>query len=175
MRDLLDAARLSRSGVEVVRGEPGVGKTALLQYAAEQAQDMHVLHGVGVQSEVTLPFAALHQLLNPVLDHLPALPTPQAAALAGAFGMAPGRGDDPFLVAVAVLTLLGEVSGADGLLCIVDDAQWLDQASADALVFVARRLMAEGVLLLFAARDGERRSFPAPGLPERRLLGGGST
>jgi DNA-binding CsgD family transcriptional regulator len=171
VRDLLDAARLSHSGVEVVRGEPGVGKTALLQYAAEHAQDMHVLSGVGVQSEVMLPFAALHQLLRPVLDRLPALPAPQAAALAGAFGMAPGRGDDPFLVAVAVLTLLGEVSGAEGLLCVVDDAQWLDQASADVLVFVARRLMAEGVVLLFGARDGERRSFPAPGLPERRLVG----
>jgi DNA-binding CsgD family transcriptional regulator len=171
VRELLDAARLSRSGVAVVRGEPGVGKTALLQYAAEHAQNMHVLHGVGVQSEVMLPFAALHQLLRPVLEHLPALPAPQAGALAGAFGIAPGRGDDPFLVAVAVLTLLSEVSGAEGLLCVIDDAQWLDQASADALVFVARRLMAEGVLLLFAARDGERRSFPAPGLPERRLRG----
>ena len=171
VRELLDAARLSRSGVEVVRGEAGVGKTALLGYAAEHATHLRVLRGAGVESEVALPFAALHQLLHPVIDRLSALPAPQAAALGGAFGMTPGRGDDPFLVAVAVLTLLAEVSGDSGLLCLVDDAQWLDQASADALVFVARRLQAEGVVILFAARDGERRSFTAPGLPERRLAG----
>jgi DNA-binding CsgD family transcriptional regulator len=171
VRDRLEAARGSRSGVEVLRGEPGVGKTALLEYAVEQAGDVPVLRVVGVESEVALPFAALHQLLYPVLDRLPALPAPQAAALGGAFGITPGRGDDPFLVAVAVLTLLGEVSADGGLLCLVDDAQWLDQASADVLRFVARRLDAEGVVLLFAARDGERRAFAAPGLPERRLTG----
>jgi hypothetical protein len=102
--------RISRSGVEGLRGEPGVGKTALLEYAGQQAGDLRVLRAVGVESEVALPFAALHQLLYPVLDRLPALPAPQAAALAGAFGITPGRGDDSFLVAVAVLTLLGEVS-----------------------------------------------------------------
>jgi DNA-binding CsgD family transcriptional regulator/tetratricopeptide (TPR) repeat protein len=171
VRDRLDAARVSRSSVEVVRGEPGVGKTALLEYAAEQARDLGVLRGVGVESEVALPFAALHQLLYPVLDRLPALPAPQAAALGGAFGITPGRSDDPFLVAVAVLTLLGEVSADGGLLCLVDDAQWLDQASADVLRFVARRLDAEGLVLLFAARDGERRAFATSGLPERRLRG----
>ncbi|MFL6113975.1 MAG: AAA family ATPase, partial [Catenulispora sp.] len=171
VRDLLGAARNSRSGVEVVRGEPGVGKSALLNYAAEQATGLRVLRGTGVESEVNLPFAALHQLLYPVLARLPALPAPQAAALGGAFGVTTARSDDPFLIAIAVLTLLADVSGDSGVLCLVDDAQWLDQASADALVFVARRLEAEGVVLLFGARDGDRRTFTAPGLPERRLLG----
>jgi DNA-binding CsgD family transcriptional regulator len=168
---LIDAARVSRSGVEVVRGEPGVGKTALLAYAADQARGLPLLRGTGVESEVNLPFAALHQLLYPVLGRLPALPAPQAAALGGAFGITPGRSDDPFLVAVAVLTLLADVAGETGLVCLVDDAQWLDQSSADVLVFTARRLNAEGIVLLFAARDGEQHAFAAPGLPERRLAG----
>ena len=169
--DLLDAARRSHSAALVIRGEPGVGKTALLDYAADHAAGLRVLRGTGVQSEVTLPFAALHQLLYPVLDQLPALPGPQSAALSAAFGLTPGRSDDPFLVAVAVLTLVSEVSAGEGLLCLVDDAQWLDQPSADALVFVARRLQAEGVVLLFGARDDDQRYFAAPGLPERRLSG----
>ena len=171
LRDLLDAARRSRSAALVIRGEPGVGKTALLEYAAEHAAGLRVLRGTGVQSEVTLPFAALHQLIYPVLDQLPALPATQSAALSAAFGLTPGHGDDPFLVAVAVLTLVSEVSAGEGLLCLVDDAQWLDQPSADALLFVARRLQAEGVVVLFGARDGDQRDFSAPGLPERRLGG----
>jgi DNA-binding CsgD family transcriptional regulator len=171
VRDLLDAARRSRSGVEVLRGDPGVGKTALLEYAAECAGDMRVLRGTGVESEVTLPFAALHQLLYPVLERVSALPAPQQAALGGAFGFSPGRNEDLFLVAVGVLTLLSDVSAERGLLCLVDDAQWLDRASADVLVFAARRLHAEGVVLLFAARDGEQSVFAAQGLPQRRLVG----
>ena len=171
LRELLDAARLSRSAALVIRGEPGVGKTALLEYAAEHAAGLRVLRGTGVQSEVTLPFAALHQLLYPVLDQLPALPAPQSAALGAAFGLTPGRSDDPFLVAVAVLTLVSEVSAGEGLLCLIDDAQWLDGPSADALMFVARRLDAEGVVLLFGARDDDQRNFAAAGLPELRLAG----
>ena len=147
------------------------GRRRCLEYAAEHAAGLRVLRGTGVQSEVTLPFAALHQLLYPVLDQLHALPRPQSAALSAAFGLTPGRSDDPFLVAVAVLTLVSEVSAGDGLLCVVDDAQWLDQPSADALVFVARRLQAEGVVLLFGARDDDQRDFAAPGLPELRLAG----
>jgi DNA-binding CsgD family transcriptional regulator len=171
LRNLLDGARRSHSAALVIRGEPGVGKTALLEYAADHAAGLRVLRGTGVESEVTLPFAALHQLLYPVLDRLPALPAPQAAALGAAFGLTPGRSDDPFLVAVAVLTLVSEVSAGEGLLSLVDDAQWLDRPSADALIFVARRLEAEGVVLLFGARDDDHRYFAAPGLPERRLVG----
>lgn len=155
----------------MLRGEPGIGKSALLDYAADQAEGMPLLRTAGVQTDVELTFAALHELLYPVLNRLRALPGPQAAALGGAFGTAPGRGDDRFLVAVAVLTLLAEVAGDTGAVCLVDDAQWVDQASADALVFVARRLEAEGVVILFAARDGEPQDFRAPGLRERRLTG----
>ena len=171
LRNLLDGARRSHSAALVIRGEPGVGKTALLEYAAEHAAGLRVLRGTGVESEVTLPFAALHQLLYPVIDQLPALPGPQSAALSASFGLTPGRSDDPFLVAVAVLTLISEVSAGEGLLCLVDDAQWLDQPSADALVFVARRLQAEGVVLLFGARDDDHRYFAASGLSELRLSG----
>jgi DNA-binding CsgD family transcriptional regulator len=171
LRNLLDGARRSHSAALVIRGEPGVGKTALLEYAADHAAGLRVLRGTGVESEVTLPFAALHQLLYPVIDQLRALPGPQSAALSASFGLTPGRSDDPFLVAVAVLTLISEVSAGEGLLCLVDDAQWLDQPSADALVFVARRLQAEGVVLLFGARDDDHRYFAAPGLSERRLSG----
>jgi hypothetical protein len=121
LRNLLDGARRSHSAALVIRGEPGVGKTALLEYAAAQAAGLRVLRGTGVQSEVTLAFAALHQLVYPVLDQLPALPGPQSAALSAAFGLTPGRSDDPFLVAVAVLTLVSEVSAGKGLLCLVDD------------------------------------------------------
>jgi DNA-binding CsgD family transcriptional regulator len=155
----------------VLRGEPGIGKSSLLAFAADQAGDMPLLRATGVQTEVALPFAALHELLYPVLNRLQVLPAPQATALGGAFGSAPGRGDDRFLVAVAVLSLLAEVAGDTGMLCLVDDAQWVDQASSEALVFAARRLHAEGVVMLFAARDGEPQEFRAPGLPERRLTG----
>jgi DNA-binding NarL/FixJ family response regulator len=170
-RLLADVAS-SRSGVLVLRGEAGVGKSALLTYGQERAAPtMRVLRGLGVQSESELPFAALHQILHSVLNYVGRLPAPQAAALRRAFGMAAGRGDDCFLVAVGVLSLLAEVAEAGPLLCVVDDAQWLDQASADALTFTARRLEAEGVVLLFAASDSDVRRFQAPGLPELRLGG----
>src|ERR671921_724152 len=137
---LVAAARASHSGVEVLRGEPGIGKSALMDFVADQASDMPLLRASGVQTEVALPFAALHQLLYPVLDRVPGLPAAQATALGGAFGTAPGRGDDRFLVAIAVLTLLGEVAGDTGMVCLVDDAHWVDRASAEALIFTARRL-----------------------------------
>ncbi|MFI5614324.1 AAA family ATPase [Amycolatopsis sp. NPDC051903] len=171
IRGLLAAARDSRSGALVLRGEPGAGKSALLNYAAAEAGGMRLLRGAGVETEVRLPFAALHQLLHPVLDRAGLLPDPQAAALRGAFGLAPGRGGDPFLIAVAALSLLGEVAGERGLLCLVDDAQWLDHGSAEVLAFVARRVQEDGVALLFAAREGESREFRAPGLPELAVGG----
>jgi DNA-binding CsgD family transcriptional regulator len=168
---LLEGARESRSGVLVIRGEAGVGKSALLEDARERASDMRVLACAGVEAESALPFAALHQLLRPGLRHLEKVPRPQADALRGALGLAAGRGVDRFLVSLAVLSLLAEAAEQRPLLCLVDDAHWLDDASADALVFVARRLEAEGIVLLFAAREGEVREFDAPELAELRLAG----
>jgi DNA-binding NarL/FixJ family response regulator len=169
--ELLDNARASRSGVLVISGEPGVGKSALLEDAREQAGDMRVLSGAGVESEAQLPFAALHQIVRPVLGHVESLPQPQATALRGALGLSAGGSEDRFLVSLAVLSLLAEAAEDQPLLCLVDDAQWLDDASADALVFVARRLEAEGIVMLFGAREGDVRQFEAPGLPELRLGG----
>jgi signal transduction histidine kinase len=163
---LLDAARASRSAALVLRGEPGAGKTALLEEARARASGMHVLSAKGVESEAELPFAGLHQLMRPALPLLDRLPGPQGAALRGALGLAERGGEDRFLIAVACLTLLSELSEERPVLCLVDDAQWLDEASADALLFVARRLDAEGIVMLFALRNGEARRFEARGVPE---------
>jgi predicted ATPase len=169
--ELLEGARASRSAVFAISGEPGVGKSALLENARERATDMLVLSGNGVESEAQLPFAALHQIVRPVLSRLENLPEPQATALRGALGLSASGSDNRFLVAVAVLSLLAEAAERQPLLCLVDDAHWLDDASADALVFVARRLEAEGIVMLFAAREGEARGFDAHGLPELHLRG----
>jgi DNA-binding CsgD family transcriptional regulator len=163
---LLEGAGMSRSGVLVIRGEAGVGKSMLLEDTLVRAPEMQVLRCVGIESEAQLPFAALDQLLRPVLGQLDKLPGPQARALRAALGLGTGGGDDRFLISLAVLSLLAEAAERGPLLCLIDDAQWLDDASADALVFVARRLEAEGIVLLFAAREGEARQFEAPGLPE---------
>jgi DNA-binding CsgD family transcriptional regulator len=168
---LIEGAHASRSGVLVIRGEAGVGKSTLLEDARVRAPGMQLLRCVGIESEAQLPFAALHQLLRPVLGHLEKLPGPQARALRAALGLGAGGGDDRFLISLAVLSVLAETAEQGPLLCLVDDAQWLDDASADALVFVARRLEAEGIALLFAAREGETRHFEAPALPEIRLGG----
>ena len=140
---LLDAARAGRSGVLVMRGEPGVGKTALLDLAVESAAGLRVARVAGVESEMELAFAALQQLCAPMLDHLEGLPDPQREALGVAFGLTTGAAPDRFLVGLAALSLLSEVAGQQPLLCVIDDAQWLDRASAQALAFVARRLLAE--------------------------------
>ena len=169
--ELLEDARASRSGVLVFSGEPGVGKSALLEDARGQAEGMRVLGGAGVESEAQLPFAALQQIVRPILAHVESLPRPQAAALRGSLGLAAGGSEDRFLVSLAVLSLLAEAAEDRPLLCLVDDAQWLDDASADALVFVARRLEAEGIVMLFAAREGDVRRFEAPGLPALQLSG----
>jgi AAA ATPase domain len=168
---LLDDVRTGQSGVLVLRGEPGVGKSALLQSARELATGMTVLSGCGIESESQLPYAGLHQIIRPVLDLVDKLPEPQARALRGALGLEPGAGDEWFLVSFAVLSLLADAADRRPILCLVDDAHWLDDASAESLVFASRRLEAEGVAVLFAAREGEIRSFDAPGLPELRLEG----
>jgi DNA-binding CsgD family transcriptional regulator len=147
----------------VVRGEPGVGKTALLDYLAGNALGCRVVRAVGVQSEMELAFAALHQLCAPMLDRLERLPGPQREALGTAFGISAGPTPDRFLIGLAVLGLLSDAAGKRPLVCLVDDQQWLDGASAQVLAFVARRLEAESVGLVFAARPvGEELA----GLPE---------
>src|SRR6185295_2012407 len=130
------------SSVLVLRGEAGIGKTALLDYVAEQADGCRVVRVVGVQAEMELAFAGLHQLCAPLLDGLGTLPAPQAHALRVAFGTEEGGAPNRFLVAVAALGLLAEAAEAQPLVCLFDDAQWLDQASAQAVAFVARRLLA---------------------------------
>src|SRR5260370_4395451 len=150
---LLADVRAGRSRVLVIRGEAGIGKTALLEYAAETAQDFRVARAEGVESEMELPYAALQQRCGRMLDRLDRLRGPQRDALGVAFGLRSGGAPDRFLVGLAVLGLLSEVAADRPLLCLVDDAQWLDQASAQALAFVARRLDAESVALLFGTRD----------------------
>jgi AAA ATPase-like protein len=149
---LLDAVRAGQSRALVVHGEPGVGKTALLDWLAGQVSGCGVASVVGVQSEMELAFAGLHQLCAPMLDRLEALPVPQREAVRTAFGMSSGQVPDRFLVGLAVLGLLSEVAADRPLICLVDDAHWLDRASAQVLAFVARRLGAESVGLVFGAR-----------------------
>lgn len=150
---LLEAARRGNGGVLVARGEPGVGKTALLEWAIEEARQFRTARTAGVEGEMELPYAALQQLCSPMLELSERLPGPQRDALAVAFGVSAGTAPGPFLVGLAVLGLLSEVAEERPLLCVVDDAQWLDRASARALAFVARRLLAEKVALIFAARE----------------------
>jgi DNA-binding CsgD family transcriptional regulator len=150
---LIDDVRRSESRSLVLRGEAGIGKTALLKYLVDSASDMTVDRAVGVESEMELAFASLHQLCGPMLDRLPALPAPQRHAIEVVFGMSDGGAPDRFLVGLAVLSLFSEVAEERPLLCVVDDAQWLDQASALTLAFVARRLLAEPIGIVFAARE----------------------
>ncbi len=160
----LTHAREGRSGALVLLGEPGIGKSSLLAHAFDEADGMRVLRACGVESESELAFATLHQLLRPVLDRMGRLPAPQAKALEAALGLAPASGTDRFLVAAGVLTLLGEAAEDRPVLCVVDDLQWADRPSVDALGFAARRLEAEGVLLLMAAREEELSPSAAEGL-----------
>jgi DNA-binding CsgD family transcriptional regulator len=150
---LLEAAREGHGGVLVVHGEPGVGKTALLEYAVETARSFRVARAVGVEGEMQLAYAALQQLASPSLELRERLPEPQREALAVAFGLSAGEPPNPYLVGLAVLGLLTEAAEQQPVLCLVDDAQWLDRASAQALAFVARRLMAERIALVFATRE----------------------
>ena len=154
--DMLDrlvvAVRAGESRALVVRGEPGVGKTALLEYLAGQAADCRVVRAVGIQSEMELAFAVLHQLCAPMLDRMERLPAPQRDALRTAFGLSAGPAPDRFLIGLAALGLLSDLAGERPLLCIVDDEQWLDSASAQVLAFLARRLEAESVGLVFGTR-----------------------
>jgi DNA-binding CsgD family transcriptional regulator len=167
---VLDAARRGESRVLVLRGEPGIGKTALLDYAIGSAPNLHVLRAAGVESEMELAFASLQQLCLPLLDRLERLPGPQQDALRVAFGLSGGQSPDRFLVGLAALSLLSEVAEERPLLCALDDAQWLDRASALALAFVARRLLAEPLALVFVTREP---IDALSGLPELVLDGVG--
>ena len=157
---LLDGARAGQSGVLVVSGEAGVGKTALLEYAIGAATDMTVLRSAPGESEMELAFAALHQFCAPLLGPLDQLPGPQGDALRTTFGLEAGAVPDRFFVGLAVLGLLSDAADEGPLLCVVDDAQWIDQASGEALAFVARRLLAESVVMLFATRGPATLRLP---------------
>ncbi|QRY52375.1 helix-turn-helix transcriptional regulator [Mycolicibacterium septicum] len=172
LRTLVSGGRSGGSAVMVVRGEAGVGKTALLDYVVEHAPGFRVTQVAGVESDMELAFAGLHQLCAPLLDHLDKLPEPQRDALSVAFGRGVGPVPDRFLVGLAVLSLLAAAADRKPLLCVVDDAQWLDQVSVQTLGFVARRLLAEPVVLVFGVRDGHDGSVDVlPGLPELRVEG----
>ncbi|HVM66936.1 MAG TPA: AAA family ATPase, partial [Acidimicrobiales bacterium] len=168
---LLVSLREGLSAARVLRGEAGIGKTALLEYVVASAPDMHVSRVAGTESEIDLGFAALHQLLAPFLPRLERLPAPQRAALGSAFGLIEGPAPSLFLVGLATLTLLADEAAQRPLLCVIDDAQWLDQGSAHVLGFVARRLFADRIGMLFALRDPIDGDAAFAGLSELRVGG----
>jgi DNA-binding CsgD family transcriptional regulator len=165
--ELIDTVRYGESRALVVCGETGIGKSALLEYLVENASGCRVIRVAGVQAEAELAFAGLHQLCSPVLDRLDGLPAPRGAALSTAFGLRAGPAPDRFLLGLAVLSLLAEAADERPLVCVIDDAQWLDHASVQALAFVARRLAAESVALVFALPNpaAERSLDGLPRLP----------
>lgn len=168
---LLARARAGRGGCLVLRGEPGIGKTALLRYAAARAYGMQVLRTVGVEPEVGLRYAALQRLLLPELERIGQLPEPQARGIGVALGLRSGPPPEPFLVALATLSLLTEAARDRPLLCLVDDAHWVDAESLDALGFAARRLAREPIALALATRSGAEQCVPIAGLVDLTLAG----
>src|SRR5579862_8535857 len=150
---VLEAAREGHGSVLAVYGEPGVGKTALIEFVLEAAADFRVARTVGLEGEIAIPFAALQQLCSPSLDLIECLPDPQRGALEVALGLSSGKPPSLFLVGLAVLSLLSESANEQPLLCVIDDAQWLDRASARVIAFVAHRLVAEKIAMVFAARE----------------------
>src|SRR5580658_8823507 len=174
LRRLIAQVRSGQSAVLVVRGEPGIGKTELLRQVTAEASGFWVARVAGVESEMELPFAGLYQLCAPMLGRLGSLAEPQRRGLSVAFGLASGESPDRFLVALATLSLMAEAAEEQPMLCVVDDAQWLDQASAQVLGFVGRRLLAEPIALVFAIRTpapGDPSPDYLAGLPELRLSG----
>ncbi len=163
-------AKAGNSQVLVVRGEAGVGKTALLEYLLDSASGCRIARVVGDESEMELAFAGLQQFCAPMMDHLGRLPEPQRDALSTAFGLSAGEPPDRFLVGLAVLSLLADVAEERPLVCLVDDAQWIDRVSAQTLAFVARRLLAERIALVFAVRESSE-SDEFVGLPELAVRG----
>ena len=168
---LLHQAREGRGGALILRGEAGIGKTALLEHAEARGEGLCVLRALGVEAEAELPFSGLHELLRPILQLLDELPEPQAGALKAALALAPTDGVDRFSIYAATLSLLAAAAEQHTVLCVVDDAQWLDQASAEALAFASRRIDNEAVAMLFSSRDPAESTFVAPGIPELRVGG----
>ena len=168
---LLEQARHGSSGSLVVRGEPGVGKSALLEELVAGAGEALVLRTQGLEVEAPLAFAALHRLLLPVMRLREGLPAPQARALGVAFGEEDGPSIEAFLVAVATLSMLTAAAEENTVLAVVEDAHWLDSATADALLFCARRLGADRVLVVFSARDGAATPFRSDGIADLLLAG----
>src|SRR2546427_1431000 len=171
LNGLIDAVRLGMSGTLVLRGEAGIGKTALLDRAVGSASGFRVVRALGIESEMELVFAGLHQIVAPFLPHPDRPPTPQRDALAWGLGMMAGRPPDRFQVGLATLTLLADAASEQPLLCIVDDTQWLDLESADVLGFVARRLYADRIAFLFAVHEPIERRMALTGLPELQIGG----
>jgi DNA-binding CsgD family transcriptional regulator len=169
--DLLSAVHQGESRVLVVRGDAGVGKTALLEHVLASATGTRLLRAQGVESEMELAFAALHQLCGPLLELLPDLPAPQRAALETIFGHRAGPAPDQFLVGLAVLSLLAGAASEQPSICLVEDAQWLDRASAQVLGFVARRLRAESILMVFVTRAPRGELPVLEGLPQLEVAG----
>src|SRR4051794_332516 len=167
---LLESVRAGESGALVIRGEAGIGKTALLRFTARRASGFRVTQLAGVEAEMELPFAGIHQLCATMPDRLQALPTPQRNALSVALGLVAGEVPDRFLVGLAVLSLLSAVAEERPLLCLVEDAQWLDAASSQILGLVARRVRAESVAIVLAVREPVA-AHDFDGLPELRLEG----
>jgi DNA-binding CsgD family transcriptional regulator/tetratricopeptide (TPR) repeat protein len=169
--ELIDRARLGRTAALVIRGEAGIGKTALLDYAVERADGMTVVRALGVESEAELEFSALLEVCWPLREYLAELSGHQADALRAALGLASGEAKDRFAVGAATLSLLAAAAEREPLLVAIDDAQWLDPSSQEALLFAMRRLRADRVALLYAAREGEERRFEAPGVDSLFLAG----
>ncbi len=169
--DALDAARERRSGALVIRGEAGIGKSALLNAAIERADDMRVLRALGVESEVDIAFSGLYELLRPALSSVDTIPEAQAVAVRAALALGADVVTERLAVFGGALSLLAAVAEEQPLLCVIDDAHWLDEASAAAMTFVARRLDADGIAMLFGVREPDVRDFTAPGIPELRLGG----
>jgi DNA-binding CsgD family transcriptional regulator len=162
---VLGVARHGRSAALVLQGEPGTGKTTLLDYAAESGEDFQIVRLLGIESEAELGFAALHQLLLPFQAGLRSLPAPQRDALGGALGLRRADSPDRFLLALAALTMLARAATKRPLLCIVDDAQWLDRESAGIMGFIARRVSADAIAMLFAVRGPSERAADLEGIP----------
>src|SRR5579864_6264181 len=168
---LLDQARAGRSGALTLVGEPGIGKSALLELAASLAADMRILRARGVPTEAQIPFAGLFELLRPALGCLERIPRPQADALESALALRPARAEDRFAIGAATLSLLAAYAEEQPLAVLVDDAHWLDGSSAGALVFAVRRLLAEPIAVVVTVREGEHELFEGADLPSLRLTG----